>query len=294
VNFVLSQFASGNAYFLGLALVAIACLLRPRFRGCAARSAIRVLFLLGVAGIACSGTPLPLWSYAILAALSLTYFLWLSSSNSAFWKRARTLSQFAFFGALATAVAAEAIHRIPPKIAVSTSQPVYVIGDSLSAGIGANERLWPALLAESTGLNVVNLAKAGATTAEAMYQAREITDPHALVLIEIGGNDILGEAKVEDFRSALDALVTKLTMDGDTVVLFELPLLPFGNHYGMAQRTVANRHGIPLIPKTCLSNVFAAEGATVDGIHLSPAGHIALAKAVARMIVVDGVSKPAR
>ncbi len=62
--------------------------------------------------------------------------------------------------------------------------------------------------------------------------------------------------------------------------MFELPLLPMKNGYGRAQRQVAARHGVTLIPKRCFVELLATPGATVDGIHLSVAGQRQMAELV--------------
>jgi acyl-CoA thioesterase-1 len=185
------------------------------------------------------------------------------------------------------ACVSECLHRVVPRIRISSSERIYVVGDSVSAGIGAGIRLWPEILGGSTKLEVVNLAKAGATVSSALRQAEAIPAGHSFVLLEIGGNDIIGETNPADFRAALDALLSRLASDGHEVAIFEMPLPPFRNVYGEIQRALARRYGIPLIPKTCLANVFARSGATTDGIHLTQLGQEALAEQVGRMLVIE-------
>jgi acyl-CoA thioesterase I len=66
--------------------------------------------------------------------------------------------------------------------------------------------------------------------------------------------------------------------------MFELPLLPFKNGFGRAQRTLARKYRIALIPKRYLTRVFALTGSTSDGLHLTSIGHIALANEVAALL----------
>ena len=51
-----------------------------------------------------------------------------------------------------------------------------------------------------------------------------------------------------------------------------------------APTRLAKEYGAVLIPKRILAEVIRAPGATLDGIHLSPTGHAALAAAVDRML----------
>ena len=286
MNFVIFQFAGGNVFFLGAGLLAISLALLARLRGIVARSFGRALFLVGCAGIACSGTPLNRWIYLALGSLAVACLIACEAPRTARFSRIRAMIGVLFCTTMAGVWVSEGLHRVAPKIRISSSQPVYVAGDSVSAGVGSGTKLWPEVLGDSTKLKVVNLAKAGATASSTMRQATAIGPGHSLVLLEIGGNDILGGTNPKDFRAALDALLSRLTSDGHQVVMFELPLPPFCNAYGEAQRSLARRYGISMIPKTCLANVFAKQDATTDGIHLTQAGQTALAGAVEKMLVV--------
>ena len=70
-------------------------------------------------------------------------------------------------------------------------------------------------------------------------------------------------------------------------LLLELPLYPFRNGYGAAQRRVARMHGLPMLPKRCFASVFATHGGTLDGLHLAQPGHDALARILAEVLVVE-------
>jgi acyl-CoA thioesterase-1 len=52
------------------------------------------------------------------------------------------------------------------------------------------------------------------------------------------------------------------------------------NEYGRIQRQLAARYGVRLIPKRVFIRVLTGEGATLDSIHLSQAGHRAMADAI--------------
>jgi len=65
-----------------------------------------------------------------------------------------------------------------------------------------------------------------------------------------------------------------------TLVMWELPLPPLGNRYGIAQRRLASVSGVHLIPKRELIAALACAGGTVDGVHLSDTGQRRLADAL--------------
>ena len=191
---------------------------------------------------------------------------------------------FAVYSLILCAV--ELPYHFTKNISVSHNQTIYVIGDSISAGIDDKEKTWPDVLGDLSQLKVVNLARAGATVEIATYQTKRITVSNTLVLVEIGGNDLLGSTDRRTFYRQLDQLLEELKGKDSRIVMFELPLLPFWNSYGSDQRMLAKKYGAVLIPKKYLVNAFAGKGNTIDGLHLSQKGHDELAKALCGLIDV--------
>lgn len=174
-------------------------------------------------------------------------------------------------------------HRTP-QLTIKKGQTVYVVADSLSAGIGTGETVWPELLRQQSGLKVVNLAVPGAQAGDALQQVEKIEKPGALVLLEIGGNDFLMKNSAGKYRDDLDRLLAALQAKGARVAMFELPLPCFGNDFGRIQRQLARQHGVILLPRHYLSRPLGLEGGTVDGLHLSQRSHALLAKSVAELL----------
>ena len=116
--------------------------------------------------------------------------------------------------------------------------------------------------------------------ATALRQAEELPPHGGIVLLEIGGNDLLGPTTVEQFETGLSRLLERVCVPGRTVLMFELPLPPLRNEFGRIQRRLARQYGIGLIPRRVLISVLTGEGATLDSIHLSPRGHGRLAETV--------------
>jgi len=244
----------------------------------AALAAIRIVGVIGVCLVLASSTPFPLWAYAVWLVLWVAPFV-------VPFQRARRLIFLPFLLISGVLCLLEVPHCLTPKIPVSQDQHIYVLGDSLSAGISPSERTWPLVLGDLCRLNVTNLAQPGATTADALRQDKGILEPKSLILIEIGGNDLLGSASSEEFSRKLDQLLSDIPSTC-SCAMFELPLLPFCSGYGEAQRNLARKHNVILIPKKCLVKVIGGNGNTLDGLHLSQKGHDALAHAVSGMLSV--------
>ena len=155
-----------------------------------------------------------------------------------------------------------------------SSRSLVVIGDSLSAGLGEGEGVpWPIQLGKQHAVQITNLAEAGATSRDGIEQARLAKRHPGLVLVELGGNDMLGGRSARDFEIDLRQVLTTLRSDQRSVVLLEFPFLPGRNAWGVIQRRLASEFGCALISKSQLVDVLAAPGSTVDTLHLSEVGH---------------------
>lgn len=171
-----------------------------------------------------------------------------------------------------------------PEIPVAKNATVYIIGDSISAGIGEEATLWPEYLAKQTGLSVRNLAWPGAVLQDGLTQLAKIRDEHTLVFVELGGNDLLGNAPAKRFEEDLDRLLQALRAKGHKAVLFELPLPPLKTELGRIQRRLAEKYQVALIPRRLFAKVLTPPENTIDGLHLSDRGHQEMARRVAALL----------
>jgi len=140
---------------------------------------------------------------------------------------------------------------------------------------------------------VVNLAQAGATVQSAKSQINGIIADHSLVIIEIGGNDLLGKTSASQFEFHFEGLIRSVKDKTGTIIMLELPLLPFRGEYGRIQRRLSQKYDIALIPKKYFAEVLFAPGATVDGIHLSASGHRKMADMIWNFVkdLIEGEQK---
>jgi acyl-CoA thioesterase-1 len=124
----------------------------------------------------------------------------------------------------------------------------------------------------------------GANVTSAPRQAAELSAEERLVLLEIGGNDFLGETTPAQFELGLTRLLRAVHRPGRVVVMLELPLPPTYNSYGRIQRRLARRSGTLLVPKSFLLGVLQQRGTTLDTIHLTPEGHQTMADAIWKVL----------
>lgn len=278
MNPVLLSFLDGTTFFVGLLLVGLATGLLLLFENRWVKSGLTTGMLAGAILVVASATPLPMWLYGVWLAVCATALgLALGEWAPMKWKRVTALVAVLLSVGLA---GMEIPWRIMPRVAVNARTTVYVIGDSISAGMG-RDKTWPAMLEERTGLRVVNLAQAGARVEGAIKQAEKVPPGGgSVVIVEIGGNDLLGKATGAEFGERLDVLISGLKSKGHDVVMMEIPLVPFMNEYGRAQRTAARKYEAALVPKRVFAAVLGLPDGTIDGLHLSAKGHEAMAHAI--------------
>jgi acyl-CoA thioesterase-1 len=282
MNTIVLQFANGNMFFIGIGMVVLASAIylllnNNRFL----RSVLSIVIMSGMAFAIMSGTPLPDWLYGLWLVLSVIVLFINKFKISSI---PPTSFRQIIFGLVAfvslVMVLLELPYHISPVISGSSGRHVYVVGDSISSGIDANERVWPLVLGDLAHVKVTNLARPGATVESALTQAAMISESNCLIIVEIGGNDLLGGPDSRIFYNQLDNLLSKLCLARNQVVMFETPLFPFRNSLGHAQRILAKKHGVALLPKKYLTNIIGMKNATLDGLHFSQTGHDAMAKEV--------------
>jgi len=283
MNPIFVHLGSGAGFFSGMALVAVALTLalvvpnRWMVTGCDIAAAAGVL-LVGLSSTPAPPVLLPLWFLTTVTAMAATHF----GSASL---RVRAMLAAPAVVLCVVAVAVEAPHHVTPQAPEGPFSRLYIFGDSITAGVGREDGpRWPTLFERSTGVEVVDLAIAGARVNDMTRVAGRTRLRDGLVLIEIGGNDMFRRASVEQFEQDLDDLLNQVKGPGRTIAMLELPMLPFHAELARAQRRVAGRHDVMLIPKRYFASVFSGSDSTVDGLHLSATGHVRMAQVVEEVL----------
>jgi acyl-CoA thioesterase I len=284
-------FASGESLYLGAALILLAVVSRALLK----RSwVLRLCNVVALVGLALMVMACPPFALVVDLTFLAVFVLWFIPSNqpsaSQTSRRLQIGSTLAVVILLLVFPAIEFSHRRMPAIPGSTSDHLVVIGDSISSGIDLHIDSWPLVLQKTCGIEVRNLARPGAQVSEGLLMAKDLTGDDQLVLIEIGGNDLLQGTSSDQFGRDLDALLSKVVAPNRTVLMFELPLLPNKISYGRIQRRLSAKYHVSLIPKRYFAQVISDANATTDGLHLSASGTRRMAFLVAQ--ILSPVSKP--
>lgn len=279
---VFLYFASGESFYPGAALLLAAV--------AASSSALpsNVLWLRRLAiwlGLALMVIASPPFSWIVDAGFAVAFLFWLISLNriESRWRWFRigtTCALIVFLLALSTS---ELYRRRLPVIGAKANDHLVVLGDSISAGLGGNVQPWPEVMQAMSGLRVKNLSKPGATMADGLAMATYTAPNDRLILIELGGNDLLAGEPAGQFSQGLESLLKRLSDPGRTLVMFELPLMPQAITYGRVQRQLAKKYRVAVIPKRFLAAVISGKEATSDGLHLGQVGVDRMASLVTRV-----------
>jgi acyl-CoA thioesterase-1 len=266
--------ASGAGFFAGAAFIVIAVLVDLFPLKHTGTAAMRIVAIAGVALVVASATPLPWWVYGLWAGMVLAWLIGgrLAASIRGRRRRLGRVLNLLAAGVTFVAIAIEAPWHARPEPPQETWRRLVVIGDSLSTSL-RGETPWPEVIAREHNINVTNLAQAGATAFSANVQARAVPPGRALVIVEIGGNDLLGGTPADVFEASLDSLLRTVRHRQRRIVMLELPLPPLKNRYGLVQRRLARKYNAILIPKRYLAMLLADGENTLDGLHLSDRGH---------------------
>ena len=280
LSYVIFFVGSGLAFFVGTAcmLVGLASSFGTLGR---VRSIVRNLaVLLGGIFVIVSAAPLEWWLYGLVAAVTCVWLpleWWKVSLPKSVISSARAALATAWLLALAL----ELPYHVTPTLPPLDNPTFCLIGDSVSAGMSdTDRRTWPTLLARQRPIEVYDCSKMGATVKSARKQAASLGDRTGLVLLEIGGNDLLGTTSAAEFEMNLDLLLSDVCRPDRTVVMLGLPLPPLSNQFGLDQRRLARKYNVILLPQRIFAGLLTAPGATVDGIHLTAEGHQRMADTV--------------
>jgi lysophospholipase L1-like esterase len=278
-------FASGESLYLGAALLLLV-VVAPIFLK--QTWMLRVRNVVAWVALAFMVMACPPFAIVVDVIFLAVFVIWFITSNQSSASQTSMRLQRGSTLVLAVSLlilpAIEFSHRRMPRITGNASDHLAVIGDSISSGIDPQVEAWPLVLQQTCGVEVRNLARPGAQVNEGPLMASDLNEDDHLVLIEIGGNDLLTGVSSDEYGKALNALLSKVADPNRTVLMFELPLLPNKIAYGQIQRSLSAKYRVALIPKRYFAQVIGDADATTDGLHLSASGARRMAALVAQVL----------
>ena len=196
------------------------------------------------------------------------------------------LSAQRFLVALLALFLLAACDRAPTLPKLGSHDVIVAFGDSLTHGTGASaDTAYPAVLASLTGLAVINAGVPGDTTASALQRLPAVLAEHQprLVLLCLGGNDMLRKQPESTTENNLRLLVQAIRASGANVVLIGVPAPKlFGGAPDFYAR-IAKDMGLPL-EQDIFSDVLKDNRLKSDPIHANAAGYRIVAERLAEFL----------
>jgi lysophospholipase L1-like esterase len=194
------------------------------------------------------------------------------------------------FVALFAVLFLAACDRGPTLPRLSPHDVIVAFGDSLTHGTGASpDTAYPAVLAALTGRTVINAGVPGDTTASALARLPAVLDQHKprLVLLCLGGNDMLRRQPAAATENNLRLLVQTVRASGAEVVLIGVPEPKvFGGSPDFYAR-VAEDMRLPL-EADVFNEVLKDNRLKADPIHANAAGYRVVAERLAQFLRDSG------
>ena len=168
-----------------------------------------------------------------------------------------------------------ACDRAPTLPKLNSHDVIVAFGDSLTHGTGASaDTTYPAVLASLTGRTVINAGVPGDTTSSGLARLPAVLEEHQprLVLLCLGGNDMLRKQPESATENNLRLLVQTIRSSGAEVVLIGVPAPKlFGSAPDFYTR-IADDMGLPL-EDNVFNEVLKDNRLKSDPIHANAAGY---------------------
>ncbi len=175
-----------------------------------------------------------------------------------------------------------------PKL--GANDVILAFGDSLTYGTGATEHeSYPAVLAQLTGRQVVRAGVPGEVTTQGLARLPSVIEEHGprLVIICLGGNDMLRRVNEAEITRNLRAIIKEIKGRGMSVVLVGVPKPALITSAPKFYAELAKEFGIPYEGEIVTSVLYSPDMRS-DAIHPNAKGYRRMAEAIADLLKKAG------
>ena len=200
----------------------------------------------------------------------------------------KALAALLRFGLVALLLALTACGGKSKETPLPSGTKVVALGDSLTAPHGVQpQEAWPMLLGQKTGWQVINGGVSGNTSADALTRLPALLEEHQpqLVLITLGGNDMLRKQPAGQTIANLERMIDMARSKGAKVVLLATPKPSLAgavfNSLSPPEfyAEIAKDKKVPLI-EDAIPKVLSDTALKGDQIHPNAAGHARLGELI--------------
>lgn len=184
----------------------------------------------------------------------------------------------------------------PQQNSLPAGSTVIALGDSLTYGYGASlDAAYPTVLANLSQWKVINAGVNGDTSADVLARVDDITAQNPdLVLLGVGGNDVLRRIPSETTRANINTTIETLQSENIEVVLIAEPYFSTSALFGKASdnpiyEEIADAKKIPLYSGGW-SQILSDDTLKSDRIHANAAGYRQFAEGLHDYLQEEGVA----
>jgi acyl-CoA thioesterase-1 len=163
----------------------------------------------------------------------------------------------------------------------SPGKTIVCLGDSITAGVGSGPgEAYPELLAARLGAEVLNAGESGDTAAQGLARLGDVLaeDPW-MVIVELGGNDILRQVPPEQTERSLRQILDRLLSARVVPILVEVDA-PFGAKYAEIYERLGDEYHVPVV-EDAIGKILSDRALKSDTVHPNAEGQKVLAEAIA-------------
>jgi len=163
----------------------------------------------------------------------------------------------------------------------SPGRTIVCLGDSITAGVGSGSgEAYPERLAGRLGTEVINEGESGDTAAQGLARLDQVlADDPWMVIVELGGNDILRQVPPEQTERSLRQILDRLLSARVVPVLVEVDA-PFGDKYAEIYGRLGDEYHVPVV-EDAIGKILRDRSLKSDTIHPNAEGQKVLAEAIA-------------
>ena len=176
--------------------------------------------------------------------------------------------------------------KVPKVSPVGASDVIVAFGDSLTYGTGASEaESYPLVLGQLIGRKVIRAGVPGETTAGGLERLEGVLDENkpALVIVCLGGNDMLGKIADAQIVANLREIIRTLKGRGIAVVLVGVPRPALITQTAPYYAELAREFGLPYEGAIVTDVLYQGELKS-DTIHPNAKGYRKMAEAIAKLL----------
>lgn len=158
---------------------------------------------------------------------------------------------------------------------INNSNLVVFFGNSFTAGQGAQPgEDFPTLIGKRLNVPTINAGVSGNTTHDALLRIEKdvLSKNPSIVVVELGGNDLLDRVDSKVTQKTLDLILSKIKPTGAKIVILGVRFFLFNQKYETDLQKLAKKYNATFVPDI-LEGIITDQSLKHDDIHPNAKGY---------------------